>query len=105
VLYKLNNLATVTSFLLKQPLKHSVQRRGETIQYLRQTQNYSAKRFLMKFPDKRWKLDGLTYLLRKIDKTDSCVRWANGVQQAAISQLRARLTACVAAEGEHFYKL
>jgi len=44
----------------------------------------------------------LNYLLRKIDQTDSCVHWANRVQQAAISQLRARLNACVAAEGGHF---
>jgi len=44
------------------------------IQYLRQSQNYSAKRFLREFPDKGWKLGGLEDLMRKIDKTGSCVR-------------------------------
>jgi len=31
------------------------------IQYLCQSQNYSAKRFLKEFPDKGWKLGGLRY--------------------------------------------
>ena len=46
------------------------------IQYLRQNQNYSAKRFLREFPDKAWKLGGLKHLLRKIDRTGSCKRQA-----------------------------
>jgi inhibitor of nuclear factor kappa-B kinase subunit alpha len=46
------------------------------IQYLRQNQNYSAKRFLREFPDKTWTLGGLSELLRKIDITGSCKRQA-----------------------------
>ena len=42
------------------------------IQYLRQNQNYSAKRFLREFPDKEWKLGGLNALLHKIDSIGSC---------------------------------
>src|SRR6218665_1537314 len=44
------------------------------IQYLRQSQNYSANCFLREFPNKGWKLGGLNDLLRKIDKTGSCIR-------------------------------
>src|SRR5580704_5317507 len=44
------------------------------IQYLRQHQNYSAKRLLKEFPDKGWKLGGLKALLRKINSTGSCKR-------------------------------
>jgi inhibitor of nuclear factor kappa-B kinase subunit alpha len=44
------------------------------IQYLRQHQNYSAKRLLREFPDKGWKLGGLKALLRKINSTGSCKR-------------------------------
>ena len=46
------------------------------IQYLPRNQNYSAKRFIMEIPDKRWKLGVgiLIYPLHKIDKTGSCVR-------------------------------
>jgi len=72
------------------------------LQYLRQNQNYSAKRFLREFPDKRWNLVDLTTFCVRLIKLGSCVRWANGVQQAAVSQLRARLNAYVAAEGGHF---
>ena len=47
------------------------------IQYLRQSQNYSANSLLREFPDKGWKLGGpkdLKDLLRQTDKTGSCVR-------------------------------
>ena|SRR5688572_19797858 len=81
------------------------------IQYLRQNQNYSAKRFLREFPDKTWTLGGLSELLRKIDGTGSCKRQAGSgrprtarsnenIQQ--VQDLALSLCACVEAKGGHF---
>ena len=82
------------------------------IQYLRQNQNYSAKRFLREFPDKTWTLGGLSELLRKIDRTDvgelrqriiqAWDEFDQAVIDSAISQWRARLCACVEAKGGNF---
>ena len=51
------------------------------IEYLRQNQNYSAKRFIREFPAKEWKLGGLNALLRKIDRTGSCRRQVGRVDR------------------------
>jgi len=56
------------------------------IQCLRQSQNYSAKRFLTEFPDKGWKLGGLKDLLRKIDETGSCVRRVGSGRPRSLQQ-------------------
>ena len=44
------------------------------IKFLRQNNNYGAKMFLNKYPDKGWTLGRQKYLIRKIDRTGSSKR-------------------------------
>ena len=49
------------------------------IKFLRQTKNYCAKRLMLEFPNKTWKLEGLKALIRKIDATGSIERICQAV--------------------------
>jgi len=57
------------------------------IKILGQTKNYSAKQFIRKFPQKRWKLGGLSDLLRRIDSFGTVERQAGSGRRRTVRVL------------------
>ena len=74
---------------------------GILIIVLRQSKDYSVRKLLEEFPDKKWSCSALDQLLRQIDATGSADRKSGSSRERTVCT-RDMQNANVCANGDHF---